>query len=515
VLTLVLTLVAGGVEVAPGTPCVSREGLVERLEAAGTRLPAGASLTIAPSGPEALLARYVVKGVTLERRVPAPAQDCDAVLRVVTALVQAWVTTPPRTAAGRDAGLSPASDSGRGDGGLTSGRRQPGASGDGGAPEAPDASGPDADAGGITLRASSPVREAGPDAGAAIAVSPFSPNGDARSRSMNRAETDGGTAATVGSTNRGQGDGGVLPTVGSLSPTGDGGSRSANREEGDGGSAPTVGSSSSTAETGVRSANPPRADAGAGEPAARSTNPMGTDAGLALPSVRNVGIGRSSSTDGRLPDVVARGDAGIGSTEIARMAPDAGAPDGPRLTATSTTAPDAGEPPPSPRWTFGAGLFGGIASGATSQVLPTGAFTLDATRGRFGAALDVGLSRETTAERSPGAVASSWQWLSISARLAIPLLERLLLEVQLGVRGYRVTARASGFEVVSPEQVLLSVGAVGSVGVSFRVVGPLGVSLRLVGNTRRPEAFLVEGLGSVLETGAFEGGALAGLVARF
>ena len=88
-LTLVVALVAGGVEVAPGTPCVSREGLVQRLEAAGTRLPVGASLTLAASGPEALLARYVVKGVTLERRVPAPAQDCDAVLRVVTARVSA------------------------------------------------------------------------------------------------------------------------------------------------------------------------------------------------------------------------------------------------------------------------------------------------------------------------------------------------------------------------------------------------------------------------------------------
>ncbi len=153
-----------------------------------------------------------------------------------------------------------------------------------------------------------------------------------------------------------------------------------------------------------------------------------------------------------------RGDGGVSSS------------DAPNLAATSNAAPDAGgtlaeREPSSPRWTFGAGLFGGVASGATAQVLPTGLFTLDITRGLFGAALDVGLSRETSAERSPGTVASSWQWLSVSARLAIPLL--------------------------------------------------VGVSLRLVGHTRRAESFRVEGLGPVLETGPFEGSALAGLVARF
>lgn len=462
-LTLVVALVAGGVEVAPGTPCVSREGLVQRLEAAGTRLPVGASLTLAASGPEALLARYVVKGVTLERRVPAPPKDCDAVLRVVTALVQAWVTTPARTSPGRDAGPSAsASDDARGDGG------EAGASPDGGAPQASERSSPTPDAGrpasadaGVStgraspdagLRALSPVREPGTDPGAAPTVGSSSPNG---------VESDGGTARAMDSTSR------------------------------------------KSAETGAPSAklpSPPTADT-----AARSTNAVRGDARLAQ---AGDGGATSATGDGGGVDVALGGDGGVSSS------------DAPNLAATSNAAPDAGgtlaeREPSSPRWTFGAGLFGGVASGATAQVLPTGLFTFDITRGLFGAALDVGLSRETSAERSPGTVASSWQWLSVSARLAIPLLERLLVEVQLGVRVYRVTARASGFEVVSPEQVLLSVGAVGSVGVSFRVVGPVGVSLRLVGNTRRAESFRVDGLGPVLETGPFEGSALAGLVARF
>jgi hypothetical protein len=475
VLTLVLAMVVGGVNVAPGTPCVSREALVQRLEAVGARLPAGAALSVVSAGPEALLARYVVKGVTLERRVPAPAQDCDAVLRVVTALVQAWVTTPPRTSPGRDAGPSAsASDDARGDGG------EAGASPDGGAPQASERSSPTPDAGrpaiadaGVStgraspdagLRALSPVREPGTDPGAAPTVGSSSPNG---------VESDGGTARTVGSTSR------------------------------------------TSAETGAPSAKLPRGDAGTAEgpspptadTAARSTNAVRGDGRVALPAVGDGGVA-SSTGDGGEVEVAVRGDGGVSSS------------DAPNLAATSNAAPDAGgtlaeREPSSPRWTFGAGLFGGVASGATAQVLPTGLFTLDVTRGLFGAALDVGLSRETSAERSPGTVASSWQWLSVSARLAIPLLERLLVEVQLGVRGYRVTARASGFEVVSPEQVLLSVGAVGSVGVSFRVVGPVGVSLRLVGNTRRAESFRVDGLGPVLETGPFEGSALAGLVARF
>jgi hypothetical protein len=191
---------------------------------------------------------------------------------------------------------------------------------------------------------------------------------------------------------------------------------------------------------------------------------------------------------------------------------DAGATVAAAADAVAESTAPRGEPP---RWTLGAGLLGGIASGATSEVLAAGLVAVDVTRGWFGASVDVGLSTAATNTVGRGAASSAWQWLSASARLAVPVRERLLLEAQLGVRGYRVTARATGFDEVDPERVQFSVGAVGSVGASFRVVGPFAVTLRLTGNTRRAESFFVSNLGPVLETGPLEGSALAGVVARF
>ena len=172
-----------------------------------------------------------------------------------------------------------------------------------------------------------------------------------------------------------------------------------------------------------------------------------------------------------------------------------------------------------PKWTFGVGVLGGVASGATNDVLPAGQLVVDVTRGWLGAAVDVGLSGEVVSIRDDGSARSSWQWVSASTRLAIPVRDRLLLEAQLGVRGYRVLANASGFAQVDPQQVLFSVGAAGSVGASFRLVGPVGISLRLTGNTRLAESFIIERPGgvrdTVLSTGPLEGSVLAGLVARF
>ena len=166
-------------------------------------------------------------------------------------------------------------------------------------------------------------------------------------------------------------------------------------------------------------------------------------------------------------------------------------------------------------WRVGVGLLGGVASGATSQLLASGQLVADVVRGWLGVAVDVGLSSATSDAREEGRASSSWQWASLSARVAVPVRERLLLEVQVGVRGYRVVASATGFAQVDPEQQLWAVGAVGSVGASLRLVGPFGLTLRLSGNTRRSETFFVANLGPVLQTGPLEGSALLGIVARF
>jgi len=186
---------------------------------------------------------------------------------------------------------------------------------------------------------------------------------------------------------------------------------------------------------------------------------------------------------------------------------DAGAP----LVEAATEAPgDAGTD--APRWLVGVGVLGGIASGTTTDVLPQGLLSLDVTRGWFGVALDVGLSSNVSRQVSPGTVNSSWQWLSLSARAAWSPLQRVSLEAQLGLRGHRIVAVASGYAETKPEQQLSSIGAVGSVGASVRILGPVGLTLRATGVLKPPERFTIDNLGAVLDLGSLEGGVHAGVV---
>ncbi len=186
---------------------------------------------------------------------------------------------------------------------------------------------------------------------------------------------------------------------------------------------------------------------------------------------------------------------------------------GPLEVAGAEVAPDAGLD--APRWLVGVGVLGGIASGTTPDVLPQGLLTLDVTRGWFGAALDVGLSGAVSRQVAPGAVTSSWQWLSLSARAGWSPLQRVSLEAQLGLRGHRIAAVASGYSETKPQQQLVSVGAVGSVGASVRILGPVGLTLRATGVLKPPERFTIENLGPVLDLGALEGGVHAGVVVRW
>jgi hypothetical protein len=230
-----------------------------------------------------------------------------------------------------------------------------------------------------------------------------------------------------------------------------------------------------------------------------------TDGGVATGAIDPTTSGKTA--DGR--SVTAAGDRAIDMASSTRS--DAG------VSANEATASSAAGASSTARssWTFGAGLFGGIASGSTSDVLPQGLLSLDATWRWLGVALDVGLSGALSRQVAPGSVSASWQWLSLSARAAWPVTRRLLLDVQVGARVHRLSASAAGFSQVEPPQALLSVGGVASVGASFTLVGPVGVSLRGSGALRPPERFVITDLGPVLDLGAFEGAVFAGVVTRW
>ena len=209
------------------------------------------------------------------------------------------------------------------------------------------------------------------------------------------------------------------------------------------------------------------------------------------------------ATDGG-PASRADSDAGVQPSNAATIT---------RPDAPSATPADAGAD--APPWSFGAGLLGGIASGTTTDIVPQGLLSLDVTRGWFGAALDVGLSGNVSRQVAPGAVTSSWQWLSLSARAVWAPLQRVTLDAQLGVRAHRIVAVATGYAETKPSQQLFSVGAVGSVGASVRIVGPVGLTVRATGVVKPPERFTIDNLGAVLDLGSLEGGVHAGVVVRW
>ena len=258
----------------------------------------------------------------------------------------------------------------------------------------------------------------------------------------------------------------------------------------------------------------------------------GVDGATVLPS-------RGDVRDATTTPVAARSDGGSvtpsrveGAVDDSRRAsvramPDAGSVEGapassldPEVTRRTSLADggaaataDAGSD--APLWSFGVGLLGGIASGTTTDIVPQGLLSVDVSRGWFGVALDVGLSGDVSRQVPPGAVSSSWQWLSLSARAVWEPLRRVSLDAQVGVRAHRIVAVATGYAETKPEQQLLSLGAVGSVGASVRIVGPVGLTVRASGVVKPPERFTIDNLGAVLDLGSLEGGVHAGVVVRW
>ncbi|MBL8937253.1 MAG: hypothetical protein JNM69_22020 [Archangium sp.] len=89
-LSVLVSLLVGGVELTPGAPCVDGRS-AERLAA---QVPAEVGVTLARAKPDVLVVVLSAPGrSSLRREVPASAAECEAVERVVLALVRSWWST--------------------------------------------------------------------------------------------------------------------------------------------------------------------------------------------------------------------------------------------------------------------------------------------------------------------------------------------------------------------------------------------------------------------------------------
>ena len=93
---LVIALLGAGevsLSVAPNVACVEQSRLVSRLEAAGLRVTSVPSRRLAVSvrrDRDQVLVRATRQGLPFERALPAQAEDCEAVERVLAALIASW-----------------------------------------------------------------------------------------------------------------------------------------------------------------------------------------------------------------------------------------------------------------------------------------------------------------------------------------------------------------------------------------------------------------------------------------
>ena len=176
--------------------------------------------------------------------------------------------------------------------------------------------------------------------------------------------------------------------------------------------------------------------------------------------------------------------------------------------------PDAGEPARGPL-RVEAALLGGLSAGATRDPSASGSVLAGLSYGRWGALLDLGLDGERTALVEAVRAAVALQWLSVSLRVHFEPISSLTLDLALGVRGWRIAARATGVDVAT-DQTQLAAGPVLSAGLSWRLFGPLFVHLRpFIALRTQSFSFNVEPLGRVLLLEAWSSGATLGALLRF
>ncbi|MFT3713640.1 MAG: procyclic acidic repetitive family protein [Archangium sp.] len=155
--------------------------------------------------------------------------------------------------------------------------------------------------------------------------------------------------------------------------------------------------------------------------------------------------------------------------------------------------------------------FGGTSIGPTTSFTGRGQANVTLAFHRLGIGLDVGLDSARTRTVSPVTMESTTQWASLHGHLYFHPLERLRLELSLGLRVWRITATSTGADT-NATTALASLGPLGAAHASIRIVGPLSFQALFFTSARyRAERFTVTNLGPVLELLPWEFGLLGGL----
>ncbi len=454
--------------VAPGTACVSREGLGARLERAGLVVMPERSSTLhveLTREGSFIRVRGVRRGTPLERKVAAGVDECAAVERVIAALIHSWAqavpSMKPETIArgASDGGTPPISSAIEETSRSTSGER----------------------AGGAAVRATTDLGSASFDGGFLAATSRESMpsmastlargvldaglHKDGASAALPRAGDDAGLAAAVTDGANDAGNAGASNVSIALG-----------RVIIDAG---TTGQASASIAPGATTDR--LLEAAGSEPS--SATRTSTDRRSEPPGALTSGTSISLTPAVAVRAARATGDAGVETSSADRLALDLS-------------------------------LLGGGAIGPTSSVTGAGQLAAALSLSRFGGALDLGLESQRTGTVMPASVETTAQWASLSGFIQGAPLERLRLRFGAGVRGWRFAASSSGVLDAQTTQVF-SFGGVVWADASFRLVGPLSVQASLVGAARwRPQHFLVTGLGAVLELGPYSALALIGVSIR-
>jgi hypothetical protein len=157
------------------------------------------------------------------------------------------------------------------------------------------------------------------------------------------------------------------------------------------------------------------------------------------------------------------------------------------------------------------GAFGGTSIGPTTSFTGRGQASVGLAFHRFGIALDAGFDSARSRTVGNVTVESTSQWGSLHGFLYFHPLDRLRLELSLGVRVFRLAAEATGADDNGTAEVA-SFGPIGGGHLTFRLIGPLSFHLNLFTSARyRAERFNVTNLGAVLELLPWEFGVLGGL----
>ncbi len=198
------------------------------------------------------------------------------------------------------------------------------------------------------------------------------------------------------------------------------------------------------------------------------------------------------------------------------LAPDAGTPSLPEPPERET--PPAVETMASP-WSADLSVLGGAAVGPTPDVAPGGTLRIGASWGRFGAVIDAALEAERSKAVAPGTAYLTRPWLGLSGRVHFVPLERLLLDLTLGVRGFRLELGGRGYPDFR-SSVLFDFGGALTAGARLRLWGPLWLEGRgLVGLRTRTTPLQLEDLASeerrtILVVAPWDVGLYLGLAAR-